>query len=64
MAGGLLNVVSYGTSSLIVFGNPKKSLFRNVYKSITNFGMQRFRLDTVNENTLSVEHEKIGRAHV
>ena len=61
MAGGLLNIVSYGTSSLIVFGNPKKSLFRNVYKSITNFGMQRFRLDTVNENTLSVEHETVHR---
>ena len=61
MAGGLLNIVSYGTSNILVFGNPKKSLFRNVYKSITNFGMQRFRLDTENDNTLSINTETLHR---
>lgn len=61
MAGGLLNIVSYGTSNILVYGNPKKSLFRNVYKSITNFGMQRFRLDTENENKINVDSETLHR---
>ena len=61
MAGGLLNIVSYGTSNILIYGNPKRSLFRNVYKSITNFGMQRFRLDTENENKLSMNSETLHR---
>lgn len=45
MAGGLMNLVSYGTSSTLLYGNPKKSFFRVVYKKLTNFGMQKFRID-------------------
>ena len=45
MAGGLLNIVSCNTSSLIVFGNPKKFISKCLQKYY-ELGMQRFRLDT------------------
>lgn len=58
MAGGLLNLVSYGQSSIILFGNPTKTLFKAVYKRITNFGMQRFRVDYNGSRELSLTEEK------
>lgn len=57
MAGGLLNIVSYGSCSILVFGNPKKSIFHKTYKSITNFGMQKFRLEPEGNSTLSHDVE-------
>jgi len=45
MAGGLLNLISSGSGNLIIFGNPKSSYFRAVYKKITNFGIQKIRVD-------------------
>lgn len=58
MAGGLLNLVSYSQSSIMLFGNPTKSVFQCSYKKITNYGMQKFRIDyegsrilRMNENT-------------
>lgn len=59
MGGGLLNLLSYGSSNIIVFGNPKKSLFKASYKSITNFGMQRFRLDSTTNNVFSFQNETV-----
>jgi hypothetical protein len=48
MAGGLFNLISRGTNNVIIHGNPGdnvKSLFRVVYSKITNFGLQKFRID-------------------
>mgnify|MGYP002628658725 CR=1 FL=1 len=52
--GGLLNLCSYGTSNILVYGNPEKSVFFKTYKSITNFGIQRFRLDAKTPSTPSI----------
>ena len=57
MGGGLLNIVSHGASSIFVFGNPQKSMFYKTYKSITNFGMQRFRLECDKKMSLNVADE-------
>lgn len=45
MAGGLMNLVSENSFSGILFGNPTLSLFKTKYSKITNFGLQRLRLD-------------------
>jgi hypothetical protein len=46
MAGGLLNLVSEGANNLIIQGGPsQKTLFRATYNKITNFGLQKFRID-------------------
>ena len=52
--GGLLNLHSYGLSNILIYGNPQKSLFFKTYKSITNFGIQRFRLDSIKDNEIKV----------
>ena len=58
MAGGLLNLVAYGTESILLYGNPQKTFFKVVYKRITNFGMQRFRVDYSGSRELSLTEEK------
>lgn len=58
MAGGLLNLVSYGNESILLYGNPQKTFFKVVYKRISNFGMQRFRIDYDGSRDLSVHEEK------
>ena len=45
MAGGLLNIVSYGNQNVYLNGNPSKTFFKTVYKKYTNFGLQKFRTD-------------------
>ena len=45
MAGGLLNIVSYGNQNVYLNGNPSKTFFKTTYKKYTNFGLQKFRLD-------------------
>jgi hypothetical protein len=45
MAGGLLNLVSGGSQNTIMYGNPQKTYWSSVYKQITNFGLQNFRLE-------------------
>ena len=57
MAGGLLNLVAYGSSSILLYGNPQKTFFKAVYKRITNFGMQRFRIDYQGSRVLSLTEE-------
>jgi hypothetical protein len=45
MAGGLLNIVSYGNNNLFLTGNPSKTFFKVTYYKHTNFGLQKFRID-------------------
>lgn len=46
MAGGLLNLVAEGANNTIIQGgDSQKTLFRATYKKITNFGLQKFRID-------------------
>ena len=46
MAGGLLNLISEGANNLIIQGGlNQKTLFRATYNKITNFGLQKFRID-------------------
>ncbi len=57
MAGGLLNLISFGQESLLFFGNPQKTFFKKRYKHITNFGMQRFRLNFDGSTMLRMSEE-------
>lgn len=57
MTGGLLNLVSYGQESLLLYGNPQKTLFKTTYKQITNFGLQKFRIDHEGSRTLRMSSE-------
>ena len=45
MAGGLLNIISEGSNSVILTGSPTKTFFNVTYSKHTNFGLQKFRLD-------------------
>ena len=57
MAGGLLNLVSKGQESIIVYGNPQKTYFKSVFKRITNFGLQKFRVDYKGSRVLRMDSE-------
>jgi hypothetical protein len=57
MAGGLLNIISYGTENVILNGNPKKTYFKAVFNKYTNFGMQKFRLDHDGQRILNFNTE-------
>jgi len=59
MAGGLLNLVASGSGSIILYGNPQKTFFKAVYKRITNFGMQKFRIDCEGVRELSLTEDRI-----
>ncbi len=59
MAGGLLNLVSGGTQSEIVYGNPQKTYWTSTYKQITNFGIQNFRLDFEGQRKLQLTTDSI-----
>ena len=53
MGGGELILASYGTASMLIYGNPTASMFKATYKKITKFSMQKFRIDcTDNTNNL------------
>lgn len=46
MAGGLLNLVAEGANNTIIQGGDnQKTLFKATYRKITNFGLQKFRID-------------------
>lgn len=45
MAGGLFNIISVSSNNVIIHGNPQKTFFKCSYSKITNFGLQKFRLD-------------------
>lgn len=57
MAGGLLNIQAYGNSNVMLYGNPQKTFFKTKYKQITNFGIQRFRLDQEGSRFLRYNEE-------
>lgn len=57
MAGGLLNLVAVGDQNIIVNGNPTKTFFTTTYKTHTNFGMQKFRLDFEGQKDLQLNEE-------
>lgn len=52
MPGGLLNIVSEGQGNIILNGNPQKTFFTSTYKTYSNFGMQKFRIDFDGQRTL------------
>ena len=57
MGGGLLNLLSKGQESVILYGNPQKTYFKSVFKSITNFGLQKFRVDFNGSRMLRMDVE-------
>lgn len=57
MPGGLLNFSSEGDANLFLNGNPDVSLYRKEYKKITNFGLQKFRLDYFGQRNLRLTEE-------
>jgi hypothetical protein len=52
MAGGLLNIIFSSPEDNLIYGNPDKTLFKSVYKRITKFGRQKFRIDHEGTRTL------------
>jgi hypothetical protein len=57
MPGGLLNITSEGDANVFLNGNPDVSLYRKEYKKITNFGLQKFRLDFFGQRNLRLTEE-------
>lgn len=55
MPGGLLQLVAYGQSNIILTGDPKTTFFKTTYKKHTPFGMQRFRIDFEGLRNLSFD---------
>lgn len=55
MPGGLLQLFAYGQTNVILNGNPQKTFFKTVYKSYTQFGLQRFRIDYKGQRRLSYD---------
>jgi hypothetical protein len=51
MTGGLLNLVSHAQDSVILYGNPQKTFYKATYKQHTNFGLQKFRIDSDNNSS-------------
>jgi hypothetical protein len=57
MGGGLLNLMAHGPENLIINGNPKTTYFKTVYKTHTNFGIQKFRVDYNGQRRLDLNKE-------
>jgi len=57
MPGGLLNLVAVGDQNVIINGNPTKTFFTSTYKTHTNFGLQKFRLDYDGQKVLRLNEE-------
>ena len=57
MPGGLLNLVAVGVQSVIVHGNPDKTFFTSTFKTHTNFGLQKFRLDYEGQKVIHTTEE-------
>ena len=57
MPGGLLQLVAYGQSNVILTGNPKKTFFKATYNKYTNFGMQKFRIDYKGQRRLQYDQD-------
>jgi hypothetical protein len=59
MAGGLLNLISYGNQNIILNGNPSKTFFKAVYAKYSNFGIQNIRLDYNGLRTLKLNEDSL-----
>jgi hypothetical protein len=60
MAGGLLNLVAEGANnSIIQGGDNQKTLFRATYNKITNFGLQKFRIDYDGQRDLRLSEASV-----
>jgi Major capsid protein N-terminus/Large eukaryotic DNA virus major capsid protein len=57
MAGGLLNLVANGNANVLIHGSPSKTFFKVAYSKITNFGLQKFRLDYDGSRDLRLTEE-------
>jgi hypothetical protein len=57
MGGGLLNLMAHGAENLVINGNPKTTYFKTVYKTHTNFGIQKFRVDYNGQRMLDLNKE-------
>lgn len=61
MPGGLLNLVSEGPGNIILNGNPQKTFFQSTYKTYSNFGLQKFRIDFDGQRTLRMNESSTFR---
>ena len=57
MPGGLMNIEYVGQQNIFLNGEPSKSFFKSGYKTYTNFGMQKFRIDYNGNQPLSINNE-------
>jgi hypothetical protein len=57
MGGGLLNLMAHGAENLIINGNPKTTYFKTTYKTHTNFGIQKVRVDYNGQRMLDLNKE-------
>lgn len=57
MPGGLMNIEYVGQQNIFLNGEPSKSFFKSGYKTYTNFGMQKFRIDYNGNQSLSTNNE-------
>lgn len=64
MPGGLLNLVSQGQGNIILNGNPQKTFFTSTYKTYSNFGMQKFRIDFDGQRTLRMTEPSTFRFYI
>ena len=59
MAGGLINIVSYGSGDLYLTGAPQITFFKLVYRRHTNFSVESIYIDVGKELTFGEESEVI-----
>jgi hypothetical protein len=57
MAGGLLNIISFGNQNIILSGNPNTTMFKSVFLKYTNFGLQKLRLDYEGQKNLNLDND-------
>ena len=55
MAGGLVNIVSYGTQDIYLSGTPQISFFKIVYRRHTNFSVESIELPFDDEVGFDIE---------
>ena len=63
MAGGLINIISYGSGDLYLTGAPQITFFKSLYRRHTNFSKESIMIPMGNANfgdEISVQIPKIG----
>ena len=64
MGGGLLNMVMQGKANDILNSNPSKTFFKATYAKYTNFGLQKFRIETEGQTKLQLSERSTFRFKV